>query len=129
MIMADIKAVFCDVGGVLLTNGWDHHCRIKAAKTFNFDASEFEARHQLMFYDYETGRISLDNYLFHTLFFQPRAFTKEAFIEFMYEQSEPYPEMLDFIAKLKSQTGMKVVLLSNEGRELTLERIKRFHLS
>ena len=32
-----IKVVFMDIGGVFLTNGWDHESREKAAKVFDFD--------------------------------------------------------------------------------------------
>jgi len=28
-----IPCVFLDIGGVLLTNGWDHHARTRAATT------------------------------------------------------------------------------------------------
>ena len=29
-----VTTLFLDVGGVLLTNGWDHHARRRAAKNF-----------------------------------------------------------------------------------------------
>jgi len=127
--MNKIKAIFCDVGGVLLTNGWDHSSRIKASEMFNFDAKEFEGRHQLLFGDYETGKISLEYYLGHSLFFQPRSFSYQAFVDFMYEQSQAHYEMIDLIRKVKKEHSLKIVIFSNEGRELMLNRIKKFALT
>lgn len=124
-----IRVLFSDLGGVLLTNGWDHTSRAKAVELFGLDAKEFESRHQLLFGDYEIGKISLDTYLQYTVFFQPRSFTREVFIDFMYAQSAPYSEMIDLAKRWKSQYGLRIVVISNEGRELTEHRIKTFGLS
>lgn len=121
-----IKVLFCDLGGVLLTNGWDHNSRKKAAEAFGYDYAEVDSRHGMMFGDYEVGKISLDQYLHYVVFFKPRNFTKEEFIKFMLDQSQPYPEMLDYVKRLKKEHDLKVVILSNEGRELTMERFERF---
>ena len=34
---AQITTLFLDIGGVLLTNGWDRKARRRAAETFHFD--------------------------------------------------------------------------------------------
>lgn len=128
MIKGKIKTLLSDIGGVLLTNGWDHKSREKAAKDFNFDFKEFDGRHQLIFGDYECGKITLDDYLRYAVFFEPRAFTLQSFKDFMYLQSQPKTEMLELIKKIKEKYGLKVVFLSNEGRELTDYRIKTFGL-
>lgn len=124
-----MRVLFSDLGGVLLTNGWDHKSRAKAVELFGLDAKEFEGRHQLLFGDYEVGKISLDTYLQYAVFFQPRSFTREVFIDFMYSQSAPFNDMIDLVKELKSHHALKVVVISNEGRELTEHRIKTFKLT
>jgi putative hydrolase of the HAD superfamily len=47
----------------------------------------------------------------------------------MFEQSRPHPEMIDLIRELKRRYRLKIVAVSNEGRELTLHRVKTFQLS
>lgn len=123
-----IKVLFTDLGGVLLTNGWDHKSRNMAADLFGLDKKEFESRHGLLFGDYETGKISLESYLDSAVFYQSRPFTKQVFIDFMYAQSAPFLEMIDLVKRLKSQYGLKVVAISNEGKELTVHRMKTFML-
>ncbi len=51
--------IFTDIGGVLLTNGWDRTARKKAIRRFNLDPAETEERHHLTFDTYESGKISL----------------------------------------------------------------------
>lgn len=128
MTKEKIKTLFCDIGGVILTNGWDRKSREKAAKDFNFDLKEFDGRHQLIFGDYECGRISLDDYLRYTVFFEPRAFTVQSFKDFMFDQSQPKKDMLELVKSLKATHKLKLVLLSNEGRELTNHRLSTFGL-
>ncbi len=124
-----ITTLFVDVGGVLLTNGWDREARKLAAETFKLNYSEMDERHHLTFDTYEVGKLSLEEYLKRTVFYQPRAFTIEKFIEFMYSCSKPHQEMIDLIRNLKTQHDLKVAVVSNEGRELTEHRIKTFKLS
>jgi putative hydrolase of the HAD superfamily len=128
MTQTKIKVLLSDLGGVLLTNGWDRKCRERASQTFNLDQKEFESRHQLLFGDYECGKISLATYLQYTVFYETRSFSEQSFVEFMYAQSQPFPEMIDLIQKTKAQYGLRLVSLSNEGRELTNYRINTFGL-
>jgi len=128
MAKAKIKVLFSDLGGVLLTNGWDRHSRDKAIEKFHLDGKEFESRHQLLFGDYESGKISLQTYLRYTVFYRPCSFSYEAFTEFMYAQSTPLPGMLDYVRSVKKEHGLKVVAISNEGKELTDFRIESFGL-
>jgi hypothetical protein len=39
-----ITCLFLDIGGVLLTDGWDHEARKAAADRFNLDLKEMEDR-------------------------------------------------------------------------------------
>ena len=85
-------------------------------KRFNLDPKETEERHDLMFSTYELGKLSLDEYLRFTVFYQPRSFTRGCVVAFMYEQSQPLDGALDFFRELKKQNQLKVVALSNEAR-------------
>ncbi len=128
MATQQIITLFLDIGGVLLTNGWDHNTRIRAAEKFSLDYDEMNERHHLTFDTYEEGKLSLDEYLKRVVFYQPRPFTPDAFKAFMYAQSQPYPEMIDLVRKLKDRYGLQVAVVSNEGRELTEYRVRKFEL-
>jgi putative hydrolase of the HAD superfamily len=123
-----ISTLFLDIGGVLLTNGWDRKARRLAADTFGFDYEEMNERHHLTFDTYEEGKLTLDEYLERVVFHEPRHITRNEFREFMMEQSRPFSGMIDLICRLKSQHRLKVAVVSNEGRELTEYRIRTFGL-
>jgi putative hydrolase of the HAD superfamily len=124
----EITCLFLDIGGVLLTNGWDHHARKRAAAHFKLELAEMEDRHHLTFDTYEEGKLTLDEYLNRVVFYRKRPFTRAQFRQFMFSQSEPYPEMIELIRKLKAKYGLKIVVVSNEARELNSHRIRRFKL-
>jgi putative hydrolase of the HAD superfamily len=126
---SEISTLFLDIGGVLLSNGWDHTMRHTAANTFGLDTEEMNERHHLTFDTYEEGKLSLDEYLKRVVFYQERHFSPDDFKRFMFAQSQPKDNMIDLIKGLKQRYGLKVAAISNEGRELTLYRVKRFHLS
>lgn len=123
-----IKALFLDVGGVLLTNGWDRSMRKRAAETFKLDYADMDERHHLTFDTFESGKLTLDEYLDRTVFHRNRPFSRNAFKEFMFSQSKPYPEMLGGIRPLKSRYPLKIAVVSNEGRELAMHRVRSFGL-
>jgi putative hydrolase of the HAD superfamily len=123
-----ITTLFWDVGGVLLTNGWDKASRRKACEKFALDWEEFEGRHELVAAAFETGQLALDNYLKHTIFYRPRAFTQQDFQEFMFAQSEPRPETLAIVERLAQSGKYLLATLNNESLELNLYRIDRFGL-
>ena len=123
-----ITTLFLDIGGVLLSDGWGHEFRHKAATHFNLDVPEMEARHKLFFVVYEEGRITLDEYLKEVVFYEKRRFTQDQFRDFMFAQTTPKPEMIDYCKKLKKKYGLQVAAVSNEARELNAYRIQKFHL-
>ncbi len=125
---SQITTLFLDIGGVLLTNGWDHNSRKLAAETFNLDYNEMSERHHLTFDTYEEGKLNLDEYLNRVVFYQDRSFSREDFKKFMYAQSKPYPDMIKLMRGLKMQYGLRVAAVSNEGRELTMYRVQEFEL-
>ena len=111
---AHIKTLFLDIGGVLLTNGWGHASRQGAAETFEFDYAEMNAIHEFIFNVYEIGKITLDEYLNTTLFYQPRAFTKEDFKAYMLSESKQLPQMLEWLIEWKRERGdVKIISINN----------------
>jgi putative hydrolase of the HAD superfamily len=126
---APIKTLFVDIGGVLLTNGWDHHARRRAVKHFKLDWAEMEERHGLNFETHEEDKITFNEYLDRVVFYQKRPFTRAEFRRFMFAQSKPYAEMIELVRNLKAKYGLKIMVVSNESRELNAHRISTFKLS
>ena len=126
--MSKITTLFWDIGGVILTNGWDTRARREAAETFHLDWEEFQDRHDLSFPAFDSGNISLNEYLDRTLFYRSRGFTREEFTAFMFAQSKEYPEsraVLDAAAR----TGKYFIgAINNEPLELNEYRIEAFRL-
>ena len=127
-IASPITTLFLDIGGVLLTNGWDRAARLRAAQQFHLNFQEMDERHHLTFDTYEEGKLSLDAYLDRIVFYRERSFSRDTFKDFMYAQSQPFDQMIDYIQGLKLRYGLKTAAISNEGRELTEYRIKKFKL-
>lgn len=123
-----ITHLFTDLGGVLLTNGWDHGLRRLTADRFGIDSAEMDERHHLTYDTYESGKMGLAAYLDRVIFYQQRDFTRDAVIDFILGQARAFPEMIDLVRRLKARHGIKVAVVSNEGRELTTDRIRRFRL-
>ncbi len=84
-----VRCLFIDIGGVLLTDGWNHHARKRAARTFKLDWDRMEERHRLVFETYEQGKLTLDEYLDRVVFYKQRAFTRALWRRFMFAQSKP----------------------------------------
>jgi len=124
-----ITTLFLDIGGVLLTDGWDHHARKRAATHFKLEWAEMEDRHHLTFDTYEDGKLTLEEYLDRVVFHRKRTFTRAQFRRFMFAQSKPYPEMIELVARLKVRYGLRIAVVSNEARELDLHRIRTFKLN
>jgi putative hydrolase of the HAD superfamily len=123
-----ITALFVDVGGVLLTNGWDHLARKRAARNFKLNWAEMDERHRLVFETHEEGKLSFEEYLGWVVFYVKRTFTRNQFRDFMFAQSKPYPRMIELITQLKHRHGLKIVVVSNESRVVNAHRIRAFKL-
>ena len=124
-----IKALFVDIGGVLLTNGWDHHARRRAAKHFKLDWAEMEGRHGLNFETQEEDKITFNEYLDRVVFYKKRPFMRAEFRRFMFAQSKPLAGMIELVRNLKAKYGLKIIVVSNESRELNAHRISTFRLA
>jgi putative hydrolase of the HAD superfamily len=129
MKTTELKVLFLDIGGVLLSNGWGHESREKAAEQFNIDYAAMNTLHEFVFNLYEIGSIDLEEYLNTVVFNQPREFTKEDFKSYLYSQSIELPGMLQWLIEWKnSDCGFRIIAINNEGRELNEYRIKKFKL-
>jgi putative hydrolase of the HAD superfamily len=123
-----ITTLFLDVGGVLLTNGWDHHARRRAAKNFDLEWAEMENRHALNFETHEEGKLAFEEYLGRVVFYQKRPFTRTQFWRFMFAQSKSYPRMIELVSRLKVRHRLKIAVVSNEAHEVNAYRIRKFKL-
>jgi putative hydrolase of the HAD superfamily len=123
-----ITTLFLDVGNVLLTDSWGPAMRQKAVEKFGFDFAEVAKRSQLAFEGYEEGKVSFDEYLDLVVFHQERSFSREDLKAFMLAQSQSHPEMLELFRALKACYGLKVVVLTNDGREFIVHRVRQFGL-
>jgi len=124
-----ITTLFVDIGNVLLTDSWGPSMRQKAVEQFGFDFAEVADRSRLTFEGYEEGKISLEEYLQWVVFYQERSFSRKALTDFMLAQSQPHPEMLDLLRSLKARYRLKVVAVTNDGREFAVHRIRQFNLT
>ncbi len=121
--------LFVDIGGVLLTNGWDHLARRRAAKHFGLKWDDVERRHHMAFEAHEERRLSLEQYLTLVVFHDRRPFSRADYRRFMFAQSRAIPEMLALVRRLKARYGLKVVVVCDEGRGLNAYRIRNFKLA
>jgi putative hydrolase of the HAD superfamily len=123
-----IRALFWDVGGVLLSNAWDRTERAKALEHFHLDEEEFRARHEMVVSSFERGKITLDEYLDRTVFYRPRSFERDAFRDYMFSLSQPFPDVLRFAQALTDSGKYFMGTINNESRELNNLRIEKFGL-
>ncbi len=126
--MSDIRAIFWDVGGVLLTNAWDRTERMSTLQHFALDEEEFHSRHETVVSSFERGEISLEEYLQRTVFYRDRPFTPDEFRDYMLSLSQPKPEVLAFARVLANSGEYLMGTINNESRELNVYRIKKFGL-
>jgi putative hydrolase of the HAD superfamily len=129
MAPTPIRTIFWDCGGVLLTNGWDHRERSAVLQQFSLEMDDFLQRHAEANEAWEKDEVSVAQYLEHTVFYAPRAFTQEQFIAAMQAQSAVlYPENLQTVAALAASNRYTMALLNNESRVLNDHRVRRFGL-
>lgn len=128
MNTSGITTLFLDIGGVLLTNGWDTALRKRTAEHFQVDYTELDHRHRVTYDTYEEGKMSLETYLRQIIFFEPRGFTSADVQNYILEQARPYQDTIDLVHRLKVVYGLKIAVVSNEGREIAEDRIARFCL-
>ena len=126
--MSPIRAVFWDVGGVLLTNAWDRVQRTAALEHFHLEEEEFHARHEMVVSSFERGKITLDEYIDRTVFYRTRPFPRDEFRDYMFSLSRPFPEVVQFAQALSDSGKYFMGTINNESRELNYYRIEQFGL-
>jgi len=126
--LAEITTLFWDIGGVILTNGWDRGSRKEAASAFHLDWEELQDRHDFSFPAFDSGQITLNEYLDRTVFYRQRAFTREDFTAFMFAQSKEFPETRAILDKVSHSPKYFVGAINNEPLELNNYRIEAFDL-
>jgi putative hydrolase of the HAD superfamily len=126
--MANAPTLLFDVGGVILTNGWDTPARKRAAEEFGLDYPEFQTRHEMLKTAFETGRLSLDSYVRKAVFHRTRSFSPADFKAFMFAQSELLGNTLEWLRALAASEKYRLFTLNNESRELQEYRVRKFGL-
>jgi putative hydrolase of the HAD superfamily len=124
-----IQHIFFDIGGVLGSNGWDRDERARAVQRFGLDAKEFQCRHEEVVSEWEEGRIALDEYLDNAVFYEPRSFTRDEFVEFMRSQSVVNEASVALARALARDARFTLMTLNNESDELNRYRIEKFGIS
>jgi putative hydrolase of the HAD superfamily len=126
----EIRAIYWDIGGVLLTNGWDHEERARVLQQFGIPRDEYESRHEKANDRWEKGELSDDEFLKETVFFKERSFTPGDFIQAVRAQSKWLPGgAKNVIAAARANSGLKMAMLNNESGPLNDFRIEIFRLT
>jgi putative hydrolase of the HAD superfamily len=127
--MFPFDVILFDVGGVLLTNGWDHRERAAVIEQFHLDLAEFEARHPAPNDAWERDAITAKEYLDATVFYQPRSFSQDDILSAICAQSRPLPDgALEILAELAASDKCMLGVLNNEARVTNDYRFQQFGL-
>ena len=127
--MLPFDVILFDVGGVLLTNGWDHKERAVVLGNFQLDAAEFEARHPEPYDAWEKDETTARQYLDATIFYEPRSFTHKDFLDAILAQSVLLSDSaMPVLKDISASRNYLVGSLNNEAREPNDYRFERFSL-
>jgi putative hydrolase of the HAD superfamily len=126
--VSDVTTLLFDIGGVVLTNGWDEVCRKEGAEYFKLNFDEVEKRHKEIFYDFERGNVSLKEYIDKVIFYEKRNFSSEDFINFIKSRTKPYESSVRILEKFYENKKYLLAAINNESYELNLYRINHFKL-
>ncbi len=127
--MTTIRHIFFDIGGVLGSNGWDREQRGRAVEQFGLEPDDFQCRHEEVVGEWEEGRITLDEYLDIAIFYSPREFSRQQFVDFMFALSVPNEPVVSFARALTRESRFTLMTLNNEADELNRHRIEKFGIS
>ena len=126
-----IRTLFWDVGGVLLTNGWDVDQRARVLSRLDVDLAAYEEVHDRANYYWERGLISAEDFFTQTVL-RPNPHLHLTFDllwpQVCAESKVLHPACLDILAELKSVGRYRIATLNNESRELNEYRLDAFKL-
>jgi putative hydrolase of the HAD superfamily len=127
-----IKTIFWDIGGVILTNGWDKGQRTRVLSRLNIDLDDYESRHDAANFFWERGLSTAFEFFNKTVFHAEQENDTLTFEELWpqvcAESKILNPGCLDILGVLKSSGSYKVATLNNESRELNHHRLETFRL-
>jgi putative hydrolase of the HAD superfamily len=127
--MTEIKTIFFDLGGVLLTNGWDPRQRADVLPRFGLEPVEYNARHYEANESWERGLSTAREYFDRTVFYEPRSFSfDDLWTAVKAESKVLHPECFEIAAQLAASGRYQLCTLNNESRELNDHRIQAFCL-
>ncbi len=126
-----IRTIFWDLGGVLLTNGWDVHQRAHVLSSLGVNLPAYEAVHDIYNYFWERGLASAQD------FFRDTVLLPNPQLQLTFDQLWPlvcaeskilHPECFDILAALQASGRYRLATLNNESRELNAHRLDAFDL-
>jgi FMN phosphatase YigB (HAD superfamily) len=124
-----IKTIFWDVGGVLLTNGWDKGQRTEVLTRLGVDLADYESRHDEANYFWERGLSTAEHFFNLTVLNQnPQLTFSELWPQVCAESRILHPGSLNVLGELATSKRYKLATLNNESRELNAHRLDGFRL-
>ena len=124
-----IKTIFWDIGGVLLTNGWDKEERTEVLSRLGVDLADYESRHEEANYFWERGLSTAEHFFNVTVLNQnPNLTFSELWPQVCAESKILHPGCLDILGELATSGRYKLATLNNESRELNQHRLDAFRL-
>jgi len=125
----EIETIFWDIGGVLLTNGWDKEQRAAVLGRLGVDIADYESRHEAANFYWERGLSTAEHFFNQTVFTTPRCFTfEDLWSQVCAESKILHPDCFDILGALAADGRFKVATLNNESRELNEHRLQAFRL-
>ena len=128
---AKIETIFWDLGGVLLTNGWDQGQRARVLGSLGVDVPAYEAVHDRENWFWERGLMTAEEFFRRTVI-EPNAalgLTFERLWPLVCGESRVlHAECFEVLRSLRVAPGVRLATLNNESRELNGYRLDAFGL-
>ena len=126
-----IETIFWDIGGVLLTNGWDQGQRGRVLTELGVNLAAYEAVHDRENWFWERGLMTAEEFFERTVL----STNKELGLTFASvwplvcgESQVLHPECFDLLRRLRDDPDVRLATLNNESRELNGFRLDTFGL-
>lgn len=126
---ASIQTIFWDVGGVILTNGWDHTQRAAVLAPLGVDVAAYEALHEEANFFWERGLMTAETFFRKTVLSANPGITFDQIWPLVCAQSGVLNQgCYEILAALKASGLYRLATLNNESRELNAYRLDAFDL-